>query len=164
MTDQPDGTDRPQPENDHQLSVRLAIEAGQVLVALRDELAQRDAPAWQIMDTGDLASHRFLVRALNELHPDDAVLSEEGLDDPRRFTTDRVWIIDPLDGTNEFGQRERSDWAVHVALWAGGRLAAGAVSLPAVGLVFATDPAPVLPPATRERPRLVTSRTRNPNS
>lgn len=151
-------------EDDHQLSIRLAVEAGGLLVALRDELAARGKPSWQIMDTGDMASHHYLLAALTELRPDDAVLSEEGVEDPRRFAGDRVWIVDPLDGTNEYGERGRSDWAVHVALWAGGRLAAGAVSLPAMDLVFATDPPPELPPLTRQRPRLVTSRTRNPYS
>jgi 3'(2'), 5'-bisphosphate nucleotidase len=90
------------------------------------------------------------------------VLSEEGMEDPRRFTADRVWIVDPLDGTNEFGERGRSDWAVHVALWEGDDFAAGAVSLPAHGLVFATDPAPILPPQQRDVPRIITSRNRNP--
>jgi 3'(2'), 5'-bisphosphate nucleotidase len=113
------------------------------------------------MDTGDLSSHRFLVDALQAARPGDAVLSEEGVEDPRRFAVDRVWIVDPLDGTNEYGER-RHDWAVHVALWADGRLAAGAVSLPALDLVFATDPPPVVPTPDRELPRLVTSRTRNP--
>jgi 3'(2'), 5'-bisphosphate nucleotidase len=91
-------------------------------------------------------------------------MSEEGVEDPRRFTGERCWIVDPLDGTNEFGEFGRSDWAVHVALWERGTLTAGAVSLPAIDLVFATDPAPVLPAATRPRPRLITSRTRNPYS
>ena len=81
---------------DAQLATRLAVEAGHVLMAVRDELTSRGAPSWQVMDTGDLASHRFLLQALTEAHPHDAVLSEEGLEDPRRFTTDRVWIVDPL--------------------------------------------------------------------
>ena len=114
------------------------------------------------MDTGDLASHRFLLDALATARPDDAVLSEEGSDDPRRFERDRVWIVDPLDGTNEFGDAGRVDWAVHVALWDSGRLAAGAVSLPAIKAVFATEPAPTLAPRRHDRPRLVTSRTPQP--
>jgi 3'(2'), 5'-bisphosphate nucleotidase len=90
------------------------------------------------------------------------VLSEEGVEDPRRFDGGRVWIVDPLDGTREYGEPGRHDWAVHVALWERDHFAAGAVSLPAVGLVLATDPAPPLPANERERPRLVTSRTRAP--
>ena len=151
-------------ESDAQLATRLAVEAGHVLLGVREELNGRGAPSWQVMDNGDLAAHRFLLKALTEAHPGDAVLSEEGVEDPRRFSTNRVWIVDPLDGTNEFGELGRSDWAVHVALWQDGAFAAGAVSLPALDLVFSTDPAPVLPPQQRERPRLVTSRTRNPYS
>jgi 3'(2'), 5'-bisphosphate nucleotidase len=149
-------------ESDSQLATRLAVEAGHLLLQVRQELTDQRAPAWQVMDMGDLASHRFLLAELTAARPTDAVLSEEGVEDPRRFTSDRVWIVDPLDGTNEFGERGRHDWAVHVALWAGGRLTAGAVSLPALDLVFATDPAPVLPPQQRDIPRVVTSRTRNP--
>ena len=92
------------------------------LVDVRDEMAQAGAPPWQVMDDGDAASHRFLAGALAEQRPDDAVLSEEGLDDPRRFDADRVWIVDPLDGTSEFGEDGRADWAVHVALWERGSL------------------------------------------
>ena len=154
----------PSAETDAELATRLAVEAGRLLMAVRHELGERGAPHWQIMDTGDVTSHRFLMSALDEARPGDAVLSEEGVEDPRRFTADRVWIVDPLDGTREFGELDRIDWAVHVALWQSGRLAAGAVSLPALDIVFSTDPAPTLPAVERERPRVVTSRTRNPYS
>lgn len=149
-------------ETDAQLAARLAVEAGQLLVNIRDELTTAGAPPWQVMDAGDLASHRFLAKALAEARPDDAVLSEEGVEDPRRFVNDRVWIVDPLDGTSEFGESGRHDWAVHVALWDTDRLAAGAVSIPALGLAFCTDPPPVVPATNRQRARLVTSRNRNP--
>ena len=149
-------------ESDAELAARLAVEAGHLLVALRQELTQAGAPPWQVMDVGDLASHRFLAGALAEARPDDAVLSEEGLEDPRRFGADRVWIVDPLDGTSEFGEHGRHDWAVHVALWDADHFGAGAVSIPALDLIFCTDPAPIVPPFERERPRLVTSRNRNP--
>ena len=95
--------------------------------------------------------------------PEDAVLSEEGLEDPRRFDADRVWIVDPLDGTSEFGEPGRPDWAVHIALWDADHLSAGAVSMPALDLIFCTDPPAVVPPSNRARPLLVTSRTRNPH-
>jgi 3'(2'), 5'-bisphosphate nucleotidase len=150
-------------ETDAALAARLATEAGELLVRVRDELTAERAYTWQVMDTGDLASHRFLADALHRARPDDAVLSEEGVEDARRFHADRVWIVDPLDGTNEYGEG-RHDWAVHVALWERGHLTAGAVSLPAMGVTFGTDPAPVLPDTGRTQPRLVTSRTRNPYS
>ena len=151
-------------ETDAALAIRLAVEAGQLLVNVRDTLSAEGAYPWQIMDTGDMTSHRFLMQELHRARPDDIVLSEEGVEDARRFHADRVWIVDPLDGTNEFGEHGRHDWAVHVALWERGALTAAAVSLPVLEAVFATDPAPVLRPMERERPRLVTSRSRNPYS
>jgi len=147
---------------DARLAARLATEAGHLLLQVRSQLTAEGAPSWQVMDTGDLASHRFLAQALHDAHPTDAVLSEEGTEDPRRFTAERVWIVDPLDGTNEFGEPGRTDWAVHVALWERGELTAAAVSLPAHDVTFATDPAPEMPPFARERPRLITSRNRVP--
>jgi 3'(2'), 5'-bisphosphate nucleotidase len=149
-------------ETDAELAVRLATQAGQGLLGVRQRLVDSGAHTWQVMDGGDTASQRFLADELAKARPDDAVLSEEGLEDPRRFVVDRVWIIDPLDGTREFGEPGRPDWAVHVALWADGAFAAGAVSLPALGRTFATDPPPEVPPSTRHRPRLVTSRSRPP--
>lgn len=156
------GVDGSAGETDAELATRLAVEAGRLLVDLRSEMFAKGAPSWQVMDMGDLSSHRFLLDELGRLRPDDAVLSEEGVEDPRRFITDRVWIVDPLDGTNEFGERGRHDWAVHVALWERDRFAAAAVSLPALDLVFPTDPPPVLPLQERERPMIITSRNRNP--
>lgn len=149
-------------ETDAQLAARLATEAGHMLLEIRSEGRTKRLPAWQVMDAGDLASHRFIAAALAEARPNDAVLSEEGVEDPRRFHTDRVWIVDPLDGTSEFGEDGRHDWAVHVALWDKDHFAAGAVSIPVLEMTFCTDPPPVLAESNRERPRLVTSRTRNP--
>ena len=149
-------------ETDAELAVRLAREAGHVLVALRERLWSDGAHHWEGMDEGDAVSHRFIAAELARLRPADAVLDEEGSEDPRRFVSDRVWIIDPLDGTREFGEPGRHDWAVHIALWDRDHFAAGAVSLPAVDLVLATDPAPVLPDPGRPRPRIITSRNRTP--
>lgn len=153
----PDG-----PESDAELALRLAIETGAGLIEVRNDLQGRGLAPWQVMDGGDAAAQRFIEDQLGRHRPGDAVLSEEGLEDPRRFDTDRVWIIDPLDGTREFGEPGRSDWAVHIALWDHGQLVAGAVSLPAMGLVFGTDPPPPLPDTDRQTPRLVTSRSRAP--
>ena len=89
---------------------------------------------------------------LGRLRPDDAVLSEEGKDDPVRLAASRVWIVDPLDGTREFGEAGRTDWAVHVALWERGELTAGAVALPAQGMVLSTaEPVAPAPPAGHAR-------------
>ncbi|MET0143378.1 MAG: 3'(2'),5'-bisphosphate nucleotidase CysQ [Ilumatobacteraceae bacterium] len=144
------------------MAIRLAVQAGRGLLVVRDQMERSGAHPWQVMDAGDTASQRFLADELARVRVDDAVLSEEGLEDPRRFDVDRVWIIDPLDGTREFGEPGRSDWAVHIALWDTGAFAAGAVSLPDLDLVFAADPPVVLAPSERERPLIVTSRSRAP--
>jgi 3'(2'), 5'-bisphosphate nucleotidase len=151
------------PESDTELASRLATEAGVLLMELRHDLHRQDMPRWDVMDHGDAASHRFIADELRAHRPHDAVLDEEGVEDPRRFEADRVWIIDPLDGTREYGEG-RHDWAVHVALWDRDHFIAGAVALPAIDRVLTTDPAPVVPAVDRERPRIVTSRTRAPYS
>ena len=146
-------------DTDHEVAARLATEAGQLLLAVREELA--DATAADRKVAGDRRSHDYLMEALARERRDDAVLSEEGVDDPVRLSAQRVWIVDPLDGTREFSELGREDWAVHVALWQSGALVAGAVALPAQGVTLATpDPAP--PPAHSGEPRIVVSRTRPP--
>ena len=90
------------------------------------------------------------------------MLSEEAADDKSRLTARRVWIIDPLDGTREFSEPPRDDWAVHVALWEDGDLVAGAVAQPALGETFHTGRPSVVPPRTSERPRIAVSRSRPP--
>jgi 3'(2'), 5'-bisphosphate nucleotidase len=144
---------------DHELAARLATEAGQLLLQVRDELAE--ATENERKAAGDKRSHDFLIAALASERPADAVLSEEGVDDPVRLSADRVWIIDPLDGTREFSELGRDDWAVHVALWQSGELTAGAVALPAQGITLATPSVPAPPPAPAV-PRIVVSRTRPP--
>lgn len=147
--------------DDHALAGELAAEAGRLLVAHRDDLVSRGTTHWMLCDSGDALGHSFLMDALGATRPGDSVLSEEGADDRSRLENDRVWIVDPLDGTNEYGEN-RGDWAVHVALWEKGRLTAGAVALPAIERVFCTDPAPVIPARPEGNPRLVTSRNRAP--
>ena len=111
---------------------------------------------------GDRSSHEFIVAALAAAHPEDAVLSEEGADDPVRLAASRVWIVDPLDGTREFGEAGRTDWAVHVALAIDGQVTAASVALPARELTLDASPATTLAPAYDGPPRIVVSRTRPP--
>ena len=144
---------------DHELASQLAAEAGRVLLRVRDELA--GATASERKAAGDKRSHDFLMEALAAERPNDAVLSEEGIDDPARLAADRVWIVDPLDGTREFSEAGRTDWAVHVALWQSGEIVAGAVALPAQGITLATPDVPA-PGAGPSSPRIVVSRTRPP--
>ena len=129
--------------DDHALAHDLAERAGRLLLDLR---AQGGDPA-ALKDAGDRSSHEFLMAELAKARPEDAVLSEEGIDNKARLTAARVWIVDPLDGTREFGEPGRPDWAVHVALWqraapadagAAGELTAGAVALPAQGTTLST--------------------------
>jgi 3'(2'), 5'-bisphosphate nucleotidase len=102
------------------------------------------------------------MQLLARYRPDDAVLSEEGKDDKARLTSDRVWIVDPLDGTREYSEPPRDDWAVHVALWSDGDLVAGAVAQPGMSATFSTADPPVVPPRSSSRPRIAVSRTRPP--
>jgi 3'(2'), 5'-bisphosphate nucleotidase len=148
--------------DDHALAARLATDAGRLLVDLRDKLSEEGIAGKPLGREGDARAHELLVGRLAELRPGDAVLSEEGLADPARLRADRVWIVDPLDGTREYGEVPRTDWAVHVALVIGGVAAAGAVALPGRDLTLASDPPPPLPPVWDGAPRVVVSRSRPP--
>jgi 3'(2'), 5'-bisphosphate nucleotidase len=147
------------PSDDHIFARDLAQQAGQLLLALR-----RDPPAGTDLGAaGDRASHLLLIDAIRRRHPTDAILSEEAADDVSRLSARRVWIIDPLDGTREFTEGDREDWAVHVALWQEGALIAGAVALPARDIVSSTA-FPSRPPerAVDGPLRFLVSRTRPP--
>jgi 3'(2'), 5'-bisphosphate nucleotidase len=145
--------------SDDDLARDLAAEAGNRLLALRASGGSPD----ELRTAGDRLSHEYLAGELARLRPGDAVLSEEGRDDLARLSAGRVWIVDPLDGTREFGEAGRADWAVHVALWDRGALTAGAVALPAQGTVLSTAQAPRLAaPAPGGALRLMVSRTRPP--
>lgn len=148
----------PAPPADHHLAAELALLAGQRLLRLRAGGARAD----QLRARGDREADDLLVAALRRARPDDGLLSEESVDDKRRLDRPRTWVVDPLDGTREFGEPGRVDWAVHVALVEGGAPVAGAVALPARGLVLSTA-APLAPPPPRPgRARLLVSRTRPP--
>ncbi|WSC89374.1 3'(2'),5'-bisphosphate nucleotidase CysQ [Streptosporangium sp. NBC_01756] len=151
--------------DDHVLATDLAAEAGERLLALREKEGFADPSG--LRKEGDASAHLFLMEALARSRPADSVLSEEATReerlDPRRLRAERVWIVDPLDGTREFAEEGRSDWAVHVALWERGELTAGAVALPAQGRTLSTSQPPVLPAFRPDaRPRIAVSRTRPP--
>ena len=147
---------------DHELARRLATEAGELLVELRAKLVAEDAAPHILRAAGDRWAHKQIAGSLRREAPGDAVLSEEGADDDARLGAARTWIVDPLDGTREFSQPPRTDWAVHVALVMEGEPVAAAVALPAHELTLATDDPPTPPDDGRVRPRLVVSRTRPP--
>lgn len=154
--------------DDHALAAELATGAGELLLGLRRDRGFADQRA--LREAGDRSAHEYLMAELARSRPADAVLSEEGKDDRSRLDADRVWIVDPLDGTREFGEPldpsdtdgpGRDDWAVHVALWErGAGLTAGAVALPARGMTMSTaSPAPLPEPSGM---RIAVSRTRPP--
>jgi 3'(2'), 5'-bisphosphate nucleotidase len=129
-------------DDDRELAAQLAHDAGALLLALRDRsgLTGRD-----LGGAGDHHANELLLRELAMRRPGDAVLSEESADSEQRLSADRVWIIDPLDGTREYGMPARSDWAVHVALWERGRgITAAAVAQPALDAVYSSVPARLL--------------------
>jgi 3'(2'), 5'-bisphosphate nucleotidase len=145
--------------SDVEVAEAAARAAGEVLLGLRD---RGDLTGRPLGDAGDAAAQQAIAAVLRAQRPDDVVFSEEAVDDPRRLQADRVWIVDPLDGTREYGEPGRHDWAVHVALWSSGELDASAVALPALDEVLLTSPAPVLPPRARGAVRIAVSRTRPP--
>jgi 3'(2'), 5'-bisphosphate nucleotidase len=154
----------PTPE-DHQLAHRLATEAGELLVELRARRHAEGADPKAMKDEGDALANELLLARLAEHAPGDGILSEESRvthGDEGRLAAERVWIIDPLDGTREFGEVPRTDWAVHVALVIGGRPVCGAVALPALGVTLSTAAPPAPLPPVDPSPRVVVSRTRPP--
>jgi len=148
--------------NDHQLAAEFAEAAGGLLVELRARLHSEGAPPSVIKTEGDRQAHEFLMERLADARPADAVLSEEGVDDAARLDAERTWIIDPLDGTREFSEIPRTDWAVHVALVIDNRPIVGAVALPGLGMVFSTAVPQVLSQHGAQPPRIIVSRTRPP--
>ena len=141
--------------NDHELAAHLAQVAGKLLLDVR---ASGVLSGNALGKAGDQTANQFLCHAIRDQRPDDGLLSEEEKDNLERLARSRVWIIDPVDGTREYGE-ERTDWAVHVALAVDGKATVGAVALPGLGLVLRSDQPQAIPeaPAT---PRMVVSRTR----
>jgi 3'(2'), 5'-bisphosphate nucleotidase len=140
---------------DADLAASLAGQAGRILLALRDS---GDFDQLDLGKAGDAEANDFLVHALLDARPDDGLLSEERACDGARLNQSRVWIIDPVDGTREYGEG-RNDWAVHVGLAVDGVATLGAVALPGLDLVLRSDKTTALAPLTG-RPRMVVSRTR----
>ena len=146
--------------DDVELASAAARAAADVLLPLRGGQLRDGA----LGDAGDAAAQRAIAALLAAHRPGDAVLSEEATDTAQRLGADRVWIVDPLDGTKEYRAGDRHDWAVHVALWerVADDLTVAAVGLPALGEVLTTDPAPVVPPVPAGPLRVAVSRSRAP--
>jgi 3'(2'), 5'-bisphosphate nucleotidase len=150
---------------DAALAADVARDAGEMLLGVRAEIGFYDP--YELGDEGDRRANTLILNRLRAERPDDAVLSEEAADDISRVQADRVWIVDPVDGTHEFSMPGRTDWAVHIALWQrndgphGGGITDAAVALPARGEVYRTDT--VAPPPSRaEGPILITASANRP--
>ena len=143
------------PLSDAELAAALAEAGGRIALEVR---AAGLISGKALGDAGDKVVNAFLVRALAARRPDDGLLSEESRDTPERLTKSRVWIIDPIDGTREYGEA-RPDWAIHVALAVDGKAEVGAVALPGLGLVLTSGGPPPMPPPNHP-PRMLVSRTR----
>ena len=156
----------PADHSDAALAAQVAEEAGRLLLAVRDEVGFDYPP--QLGDAGDVRANSLILNRLRAARPDDAVLSEESPDNQRRLETDRVWIVDPLDGTREYATPGRSDWAVHIALWRrdggpDGAITDAAVALPAAGEVYRSDTVTAgAPSGTPGVVRVAVSATRPP--
>ncbi|MDT5015759.1 MAG: 3(2), 5-bisphosphate nucleotidase [Mycobacterium sp.] len=160
---------------DAALAAEVAEDAGKMLLGVREEIGFYDP--YDLGDTGDRRANTLILNRLRIDRPDDAVLSEEAVDDVSRVDADRVWIVDPVDGTHEFSMRGRKDWAVHIALWqrfrAGGPATLGldgptggitdaVVALPARGEVYRTDTVATPPPRAEGPIRIAASANRPP--
>lgn len=149
---------------DAALAAEVAADAGELLLKVREEVGFYDP--YDLGDAGDKIANKLILDRLREERPDDAVLSEEAVDDLSRVHADRVWIVDPVDGTWEFSLPGRADWAVHIALWRrdggpNGAITDAAVALPARGEVYRTDTVTAPRPRT-EGPILITASANRP--
>ncbi len=149
---------------DAALAAEVAKDAGELLLAVREEIGFYDP--YDLGDAGDKRANTLILDRLRDERPDDAVLSEEAADDISRVQADRVWIVDPVDGTHEFSMAGRTDWAVHIALWQrdggqNGGITDAAVALPARGEVYRTDTV-TAPPPREEGPILITASASRP--
>lgn len=150
---------------DAALAAELAAEAGELLLAMREQIGFYDP--YDLGDAGDKRANTLILDRLHRHRPQDSVLSEEAVDDVSRVDADRVWIVDPVDGTHEYSMPGRADWAVHIALWqrsagsTGGVITDAAVALPARGEVYRTD-AVTAPPARTDGPIRITASSNRP--
>lgn len=151
---------------DRRLAGEVATAAGELLLDVR---ANSGLAGKELGNAGDQRANDLILARLAAERPDDAVLSEESADDKSRLTAERVWIVDPVDGTREYGTAGHTDWAVHVALWSADQgLIVGAVALPALGITYVDDADLVAPThglaaaPKGERPRVVVSASRPP--
>ena len=144
--------------NDHEFAGYLAECAGEELLKLRASASTERLNPWYLRDQGDMLSHKLLIEQIRKHRPEDHVLSEEGADDKSRVDADRVWIIDPLDGSQDYPYPESAEWAVHIALVESGRIKAGAVACPSLGRYHVTGLKGPIASRKNEAPLIVSNR------
>lgn len=150
---------------DAALAASVAVEAGELLLAMRERMGYGDYyDPYALGDAGDMRANALILDRLHRERPHDAILSEEAVDDVSRVHADRVWIVDPVDGTYEYSMPGRADWAVHIALWqrSAGTLTDAAVALPAHGEVYRSDTVKPPPPRADGPIRITASSNRPP--
>ena len=148
---------------DHELARSVATQAGDALLALRTATSRELRTEAALRDEADRLANDLILGLLQTKAGDgDGILSEETPDNGERLGKERVWVVDPLDGTREYAEPSRQDWAVHVGLSIAGKATVGAVALPAAGLVLHTGDPPTIPAAGNRLPRVAVSRTRGP--
>lgn len=147
---------------DAALAASVAVEAGELLLEMRERMGFYDP--YELGDAGDMRANTLILDRLHRERPHDAILSEEAVDDVSRVHADRVWIVDPVDGTYEYSMPGHADWAVHIALWqrSAGTLTDAAVALPARGEVFRSDTVTPPPPRADGPIRITASSNRPP--
>ncbi|MDA2890473.1 3'(2'),5'-bisphosphate nucleotidase CysQ [Mycolicibacterium sp. BiH015] len=147
---------------DAALAASVAVEAGELLLEMRERMGFYDP--YELGDAGDMRANTLILDRLHRARPHDAILSEEAVDDVSRVHADRVWIVDPVDGTYEYSMPGRADWAVHIALWqrSAGTLTDAAVALPARGEIYRSDTVAPPPPRPDGPIRITASSNRPP--
>lgn len=143
---------------DDRVAADLAVIAGKTLLDLRAGTGAGLDP-WTLRDKGDRVAHELIVEYLREHRPDDMVMSEEGAEDRRRLDAERLWIVDPLDGTHDYPFRDSIEWAVHIALVEEQKPTAAAVSVPGLDQIFATDLDGAFDRGDRDKPLIISGRS-----
>ena len=122
-------------ERELQIARELALTAGDAILKIFHdgfEVERKDMGAGytEPVTIADKTSSKIIVAGLTDSFPEDAILSEEEVDDvERRTSSSRVWVVDPLDGTQGFTERE-GDFAVQIALVENGHPVVGVVYQP----------------------------------
>ena len=127
-------------EREMQVALKLAREAGAAILAhyehpLHVERKVDADEQTEPVTQADRAANELIVAGLRREFPEDGILAEESVDTERRLTKSRVWMVDPLDGTNGFIARD-GDFAVQIGLAVEGRSRLGVVYQPEPDVLY----------------------------